>query len=337
MCVVLMREIPYIYLLQDNQTGRLALFCYSVFNRVFIWGNKQHHFLDINRNKMKSMKKLTFIAILAGFFLPVVSAQDYVPTKADIEKFFKTKTLVVLEDNPLMEYNIVIQEIMKKEWTITPFEVIPYKEFEAKRKDPNYSFLMLVETRFERDKTEATYKFLDLLLGGNYFRINEMPALAQVPLAYEEVEEHSYIYKLGTLVRFMQNHIKLMYEKPEIISSNIFKYYNDNIADIKNKVLYVTEEDLAPQVNSEKRIKSVYPYKVRITTQDEIEKAIQDKDPDVVFLHKVGPEGTRLKARCYKVIIGAADAQFYYFDYHMINDKRPDGFLESDFKKLAKK
>lgn len=283
------------------------------------------------------MKTKSILFFLFFSFLQMVGAQDYVPTRADVEQFFKTKTLVVLEDNPLMEYNILIQEVMKREWTITPFEIISYKEFEEKRKDPAYSFLVLVQTRFERDKTNAKYKFLDVLLGGNYFRINEMPALVQVPLAYEEVEEHSYIYKLGTLVRFIQNHIRLIYEKPEIISANVFKYYNNNIADIRNKVLYVTEDDLAPEVNSERKIKAIYPYKVRITTPEEIEKAIQEKNPDVVFLHKVGPEGTRMKARCYKVIIGADDARFYYFDYHNIDDKHPDGFLASDFKKLSKK
>jgi hypothetical protein len=51
----------------------------------------------------------------------------------------------------------------------------------------------------------------------------------------------------------------------------------------------------------------------------------------------VGPEITKFKARCYKILIGAADAKFYYFDYHMVDDDTPDGFLAKDFKKLAKK
>jgi hypothetical protein len=276
--------------------------------------------------------------VLASLFLFILAyGQDYVPTPGDLEKFFKTKTLIVLEDNPLMEYNLLIQEVMKKEWTITPFEVIPFKEFEAKRKNPEYSFIMLMDTRFDKDKTGAIYKFLDLLLGGKYQRINDMPALAQVPLAYSSVEEFGYIYKLGTLVRFIQNHVKLIYEKPDIISANIFKYYNQNMGDVKNKTLYVVEEELAPEVNSEKRIKAVYPYKVRIVTKEEIQKAIDEGNDEVVFLHKVGPEGTQLKARCYNILIGAADAKFYYFDYHMINEKNPDGFLESDFKKLGRK
>ena len=43
-----------------------------------------------------------------------------------------------------------------------------------------------------------------------------------------------------------------------------------------------------------------------------------------------------MNARVYKILIGAADGKFYYFDYHKVTDRKPDAFLESDFKKLAK-
>jgi hypothetical protein len=49
----------------------------------------------------------------------------------------------------------------------------------------------------------------------------------------------------------------------------------------------------------------------------------------------VGPDGTRKDARSYKVIIGAADANFYFFDYHKVSEKNPDGLLEEDLKKMA--
>jgi hypothetical protein len=155
-------------------------------------------------------------------------------------------------------------------------------------------------------------------------------------LSYHGVYEDSYVYKLGTLVRFVQKHVLLLKENPGIISSNVLEYYNKNTKNISDKTLYVVEDELAKEVNSAARIKKVYPHKFRIVTRDEIEEAIEAQDPNVVFLHKVGPEGTRIHARCYKVVIGAADADFYYFDYHMINSKKPDGFLESDFKKLGK-
>lgn len=263
-------------------------------------------------------------------------AQSYVPSREDVMAFFSTKTLVVLEDNPLMEYNDIIRKVMQQEWTITEYDFISSKDFDEKRMDAQYSFLYMSQVTFEADKTDASYRFLHLSLGGDYFRLNEMPDIASVPLAYFNVEEERYAYKLAILVRFIQQHAKLLKEHPEIISANVFKHYNDNIKDIRDKTLYLLKDELAPSVNTASRISAVYPYKFKLVTMDDIEEAIANRDPDVVFLHKVGPEGTKLNARSYKVIIGAADANFYYFDYHKISNKNPDGFLESDFKNLAK-
>jgi hypothetical protein len=281
------------------------------------------------------MKRIiAFLALMIVFIMSY--AQNYLPSRQDVDAFFTTKTLVVLEDNPLMEYNSIIKKAMQQEWNITEFDFITSKEFEEKRMDAQYSFIYMAQVNFEGDKTDASYRFLHLSLGGDYYRLNEMPDIASVPLAYFDVEEERYAYKLAMLVRFLQNHAKLLKEHPEIISANVFDYYNHNIRDIREKTLYLLEDELAPSVNTEARIKKVYPYKFKIVTMEDIEQAIKDRNPDVVFLHKVGPEGTKLDARSYKIIIGAADANFYYFDYHKISDKNPDGFLESDFKKLVK-
>jgi hypothetical protein len=277
-----------------------------------------------------------FLSLVILCYSGLLIGQSYVPSHEDIMAFFTTKTLVVLEDNPLMEYNSIIKSVMQQEWNITEYDFISDKEFNEKRMDPQYSFIYMSQVTFESDKTDAAYRFLHVSLGGDYYRLNEMPDLASVPLAYFNVEEERYAYKLAILVRFMQNHIQLIRNHPEIVSANVFKHYNDNIKDIHDKTLYLLQDELAPEVNSEARIRKIYPYKFRIVKMDEIEQAIQDCDPDVVFLHKVGPEGTKMDARCYKVIIGVADANFYYFNYHKISSKNPDGFLESDFKNLAK-
>ena len=71
------------------------------------------------------------------------------------------------------------------------------KEFEKKRLDPQYSFIYMSKVTFENDKTDAAYRFLHLSLGGDYFRLNEMPDIASVPLAYYDVDEDRYAYKLG--------------------------------------------------------------------------------------------------------------------------------------------
>lgn len=288
-------------------------------------------------NKLNNIMKKIILFFAVCLFMGMLSAQVvYLPTKEDLGKLLKTKTYVVLEASPMSDFNFEIKEVMESNWTLTKFEYITDLEFEKLSSDENYSFLYTTLVSFEKDKTESRYIFLHLSLGGENLTIDDLRDMASVPLAYFGTDPENYIYKLGTIVRFMQNHVNLIYEKPEIISNNIFKYYNENIKDIHSKTLFLVQDELSPAISTPARIKAIYPYKFKIVTREEINQAIKDKNEEVVFLHKVGPEGKRAEARCYNILIGAADANFYYFDYHMVTDKNPDGLLESDLKKLAK-
>jgi len=280
----------------------------------------------------KNILFLTSVLLSANIFAQV----DYLPTKDDLGKLLQTKTYVVLDESPMSDFNFAIKDVMASDWSLTQFEFIKNSEFKKLSTDENYSFLYTSLVSFEKDKTESRYVFLHLSLGGPNLTIDDLRDMVSVPLAYFGTDEENYIYKLGTIVRFVQNHVKLIHEKPELISNNIFKFYNDNIKDIHSKTLYLVQDELSSDISTPARIKAIYPFKFKIVTREEINQAIEDKNDEIVFLHKVGPEGKRSEARCYKIIIGAADANFYYFDYHLITDKNPDGLLESDLKKLAK-
>lgn len=290
----------------------------------------------IHLNNHHYMKKIFISTILIIPALFLSAQKEYIPNTADLEKFFKTKTLVVLEDSPMSEFNFEIQDVMTREWKITPFEYIKNSDFKEKSKDENSSFLYTSIVNFEKDKTESRYIFLHLSLGGDNITIDDLRDMVSIPLGYYGVDPDNYIYKLGILIRFMQNHINLIYKDPGLISNNIFKHYNDNTKSAHDKVLYLIEDELTKDVSTAARIKQVYQYKFKLVTREEIKQAIQDGNNDVVFLHKVGPEGKKKDARCYKIIIGAGDAVFYYFDYHKVSDKNPDGFLKSDFSNLNK-
>jgi hypothetical protein len=281
------------------------------------------------------MKKMMLVALLIAVPFGLF-CQDYVPTKDDLARFPKTKTLVVLEDNPLSEYNFILKEVMPNEWNITPFDFISWKEFETKHLDPSFSFIVLSQVKFDKDKSNAKYNFISLLMGGPAVTITAMPDLCSIPLSYYGAGDEDYSYKLGIFIRFMQKHVKLLMEKPSLAGENILKHYNDSLSEIKGKTIYLVASELAKDVNTEPKIKKVYPGKIKLVSKEDIKQAIADKK-DIIFLHKVGPETTKFKARCYKILIGAADANFYYFDFHTVDDDTPDGFLVKDFKKLPKK
>ncbi len=282
------------------------------------------------------MRKIILSFLYLSLNLLVIAQRAYMPTSADLEDFLKSKTYVVLEASPFSDFNIEMKEIMTKIWNLTDFDFIKAAEFEKKSKDPSCSFIYTTYVTLDKDKTDSRYVFIHLALGGDNTSLNDLRDFVSIPLGYSGADPDNYNYKLGLFVRFMQKHIELIKEKPEVISSNVFNYYNKNMADVKEKTLYLIADELTNEVNSESKIKSVYPYKIKIVDKDEIRDAILEGDNNVVFLHKVGPEGSKLKARCYKFLVGAGDANIYYYHYHMVNPKNKDGFLLADFKRLVK-
>ena len=282
--------------------------------------------------KIKIALLLSFITLVSNAF-----TKELLPTKEEYAAFMKTKTLVVMDVNPMSDFNFKIKEVMETVWTLTDYEFVSNAEFEQKRNDPSYSFLLVTIATFDVDKTKARYNFLSLLLGQSNRQVRDMPDLCSLPLSYLRVEDTSYAYKLEAFVRFIQDHVKLMSKQPKLIKANALKYYIKNTKSLQGKTLYLVKEDLTPEINTLGKIRAIYPYNVQIVTHNEVESAIERKDKNVVFMHKVGPEGTKYKARCYKILIGADNSsQFYYFDYHMINLKNRDGLLAKDLKRMAK-
>jgi hypothetical protein len=285
------------------------------------------------------MKKLLTLIIM-GSLVYNLQAQQTVGRPESLERFKTTTTYVVLENNPMLEYNTEIKETVEKHWDITKYEFVTFstEEFDKARMDPSKSFLMMNTVYNDKDETHSKFKYLCVELGGDYEFVRQMPDIASVPVCYEGVDEEFYSYKLGILCRFLQNHIKLTTANPKLNKKNIIKYYNKTMAaDIHDKILYLVDTDLSPEVNTAAKIKAIYPYKFAIVNRDSIEAAIDRHDPNVVLLHKVGPENKKKKGvRCFKAILGADDAQLYYFSFHMISDKKKEGLLASDFKKLAK-
>jgi hypothetical protein len=283
------------------------------------------------------MKKIIILFFLI-LVSPVLFAQGPFPTDEQMKAFKESKTLVVLDKDPFSVYNAAIKEAVKATWTITPYEFVSYEEFRKHKKDPAYSFLLLTSTAFEKDRAGVNYDFLNLLLGDPVNNLSKLPEFCSFPLAYSGSEEADYVPKLPVILRFIQKHVANILKNPGSISLKYryLKYYNVNMQLLADKELWLAKEDLAPEINTEGKIKAVYPHAFRLVTEDEIDEALAGTpDAKMAFLFKVGPEGTSDKGRVYKMILGT-DGTLYYFSYHLLSKKKPDAFLASDLKRLGK-
>jgi hypothetical protein len=280
--------------------------------------------------------KTTFITILILFSVSLLKGQAPFPNKEEIKQFTASKTCVVLEDDQFSSYNTLIRRAVKAFWNITPYEFIETSEFNVRRLDPKYSFIILTQTNFDKDKTNGLFNFINLLQGKDVNKLGELPEICAIPLSFAGEDDLEYGYKLGAILSFMQKHAQMISEDPSLTGRRYLKYYNKFIPDVQKKTILVKKEDLVPEISTIDKIKAIYNNKIEIVTEDDIVRAIQDKAPNIVILHKVGPVGDRNSGYCFKMLIGTDDANMYYYNQHIINKTNPNGLLPADLKRLAK-
>lgn len=282
---------------------------------------------------MKTNIAVLMLLCLAGNLF----SQAPFPSSGDIEMFMKSTTGVVLENNAYSAYNAYIKKAVQEYWDITPWEYISTADFEEKRKDPSWSFLVLTETNFDRDKSNSAYNFLNLLQGKDVKDLGAMPEICAIPLSSADEDDMEYGYKLGAVLSFIQKHARMISEEPSQTGRRYLRYYNKNVPLVGNKVILVKHEDLSPSINSVEAISSLYGNRIEIVTEDSIVYAIKQKSPGTLILHLVSPTGESVSAGyCFKMLIGTDDADMYYYNQHLIDKKNPKGLLPADLKRLSR-
>lgn len=281
------------------------------------------------------MKKIYLFLILCLPFL--VNAQGPFPTVEEGKLLLNSKTCVVLENSPFSMYNPAIREAVEEYWTITPYEIIGIDEFNKRRGDPAYSFIVLTETDYERDKSGSTFAFINLLLGKKVRNLEEMPEFCAIPLDFAgEDADAEYGYKLGVILRFIQQHAQVVIDNPKTPGVRFLKYYNQYVPGIVEKTILAREEDMDESINSAQAVGALYTYPFLIVSEEEIQKAVSEKRPNTLILHKVGPPDELEGAFVFKMLIGTDDARMYYFNNHKIDVRNPNAFLPADLRRIGR-
>ena len=276
---------------------------------------------------------LTFSLLLITVLL---AGQAPFPTQDEIKQFNASRTCIVLEDDPFSSYNIYIKEVVKDSWKLTPYEFISVKDFNVKRLNPAYSFIVITQTNFDADKSHGLYNFINLLQGKDVNLLAEMPEICAIPLSFAGVSDMEYSYKLGPIVAFMQQHARQISEDPSLTLRKYLKFYNKNIPAIKDKTILVERDDLAPEISTIEKIRKYYAGKIEIVATDVVMSSIENKKPDTIILHKVGPRGDRSSGFCFVMLLGTNDGVMYYYNLHLVDRANPNGLLPADLKQLEK-
>jgi hypothetical protein len=276
------------------------------------------------------------LLILFLLFPIFLKGQAPFPNKDEINQFKLSKTFVVLEDDQFSAFNSFARKTMGAYWKITPFDFIDASGFELHRKETGYSFITLSQTKFEKDKSNSSFNFINLLQGKNVGNLGQMPEICAVPLSSAGEDDLDYGYKMGAILLFMQKHAGMISDDPTLTGRRYLRYYNKNIPEVAGKTILVKKEDLSPDISTIEKIKAVCSLNIEIVSEDEIIKAIENKAPKTLILHKVGPGPDNTSGYCFKMLIGTDDSDMYYYNQHTIDKDNPDGLLPADLKRLVK-
>jgi hypothetical protein len=277
------------------------------------------------------MKKIGFIALFFTLSLAAL-AQGKKATSADVERFFKSTTSVLIfNENKMVD--ISLKDNLTKHWKVTPVKYVDSTEFENLRTDAKNSFLGITEVRYSNDKRESPYYYLALSVGGNAATYSDMPDLGFVPFATTIEEAFDNMYMLPTLLNFLQMHIQNLKMNPGILEESL-RFYNKNVEELANKTILICKDDVAPGVTQE-RMEKKNKNDIRFVTREEIIKAVEQHSPNTVVGYMVYPKGKEY-ARCFKLLFGTDDAKLYFYGDHKANKIQKGGFTRWDIERIAR-
>lgn len=277
------------------------------------------------------MKKYIFILAFGILSLGAL-ANRHLATKQQIGMFLNSKTCVVLE-NANISYNVLITDAIKNYWKSTDFEFIDQLEFEKRRFDSKYSFVVLMTGVYDKDPDGVSYNYISLVLGDPAYDMTRMPEICSIPLSYDDesiINDNDYI--IPTIVKFMQKHVKNLETKRFLILLNGLKYYNGSTG-FKDKVLLFNKDMMAPNADSPEKINRVYPYYVKLLTASEIQAELDSNPSNALFLFHVGPNQDTGAGKCFEMIFDL-EGNLYYYNYRKITNDNVDGFNLKDFSHL---
>lgn len=266
------------------------------------------------------MKKLLrFIFFLS---VPLLGSAQYNPGKI----------YVVYDADMFSDFNFSLNDAVKKNWELCPFEWLTYDLFVKKISSAESVFLFLSESQFELYGRSFKLLTLNLSKGSADGKIGNMKDLAIFPLATSHENCEDYCFKLPLAVRFLQAAI----QSPDYNTvSNISEVekLQTLVRSPENIRLCFSKSQLSSSLRNENEITDFYHGPIKILSQSELVKKIESADNKQAFLQLLKLKNAS-KSYVLKILISGDGRTLYYFRLSPIKNSRDQFFNEEDFKKL---
>lgn len=263
--------------------------------------------------------------------------QGKVNTRKYILNDFTDKiTQVVLSGNEVLDSGLR-QEVVNY-WTSSPYEFCSQAEFEQRKTQDLYYFLIPAESRFKGEE-EPGVLFLTLVKGGPEATegIQEMHEIISIPLMAATGGSGRELVYLGPIVQAIQE-FTLEAMKSEKTAYSMDYWFNRNYSkEGKMMQIYLAKEDLSEKV-TDKDLQRYLDEDIHLCPEEEADAVFLSGRYHTLVSYTVAPFLPEDKASyCYKMLFDAETHRLFYIHKHKITGKTGVGFLSDDLKRISRK
>lgn len=227
------------------------------------------------------IKKLTLTLLLLSSYC---YSQE---VNTDIRKYasFKDGTTYFIMSKD-KKYNQIVNDILVKYWKVNKFEMIPANQMEKLKGESSF-FVDQVEYSFSRTAgttgaLNMSYGVTKLAMFKEYKKSTPKDILSLVQL--DKVSPVEMLFS----ILMMQSEINFVFDlnkKKDLDLKGYLEEVNEkNKKSIQSKTLYLTPNGMKDDIDNEAGLKKVYDHKFIFTTQENIDKAIEEQNEDAVFI-----------------------------------------------------
>ncbi len=228
------------------------------------------------------IKKLSLILLLLSSYC---YSQEVNTDIREYTSFKEGTTYFVMSNSKKSPYNKIVSDILTKYWTVNKFKMISSNEIEKLTGEGSF-FVDQVEYSFSRTggttgALNMDYGVQKLAMFKEYKKNTPKGVLSLVQL--DKVTPLEMLIS----IQMMQSQINFVFDlntKKDLDVKDFLEEVNEkNKKRIQSKTLYVTRSALKSGIDNEEGLKKVYKHKFIFTTRENIEKAIEDQNDDVVY------------------------------------------------------
>ncbi len=277
------------------------------------------------------MKKVLLSS--ACIFITILAcAQAKIQTKQYVLNDFPEKTLkVLLTGNEIFDSALRanIQEI----WHISPFEFCEREEFASLKRNDEYYFLVLTDTKSNADRKQGI-RYLSVLKGKDTATdgVNGMYRVINIPFCAAGSKSGREAIVMGPMIAALQTGIEKMMKRPINLVDGVMAEPFVGKGKWNRKIL-VEKSDLSYNVGGS--LEAIYKVEnIYLVDDIAMAEAVDERSGDKIICYAIIPAHITKGSVSYTMLFKADTYELIYMKSHTISSKTPAGILQDEMREF---